>query len=215
MIVAGSLCSTIWSSPLLLAPFALTLLQRSGCVTARLLSGSDGKGKPDDTIDGKLQDTADCMLACIWECAVPRAGRFETPANDACATAVGEVKTCMQSWVHKDARLGDAIAAVTTIPDRIGRSSSLDIDAVLSAVTMSEKVVGHRFAARWLKCVETFTRPSETGKVTIPRVGPTEQPKIVLWDSLKHELVLICLGDIPATFRQFVSHVALEVAVVP
>jgi hypothetical protein len=216
IIAAGSLCSTIWSSPLLLAPFALTLLQRSGCVTARLLSGSDGKGKPDDPIEGKLQDTADCMLACIWECAVPHAGRFDTPANAASAAAVGECKACMAEWVGKDSDAGfGAAPALATIPDRLGHSSSLDIDAALSAVTMSEKVVGHRFAARWLKCVQTFTRSSETGKVTIPRVGPTEQPKIVLWDSLKHELVLICLGDIPATIRLFVSHVALDVAVVP
>jgi hypothetical protein len=158
------------------------------------------------------------MLACIWECAVPDAGRFDTPANDASAAAVRECKACMAEWADNDspdAGFRATAAALTTIPGPLGPDASLDIDAALSAVTMSEKVVGHRFAARWLKCVQTFALPSETEGVTIPRVGPTEQPKIVLWDLLKHELVLFCLGDIPATIRQFVSHVALDVAVVP
>ncbi len=196
MIVLGvvlmRLRSTIWSSSLLLAPFVLRLLQWQNVAYRPVRMTAHHNGR-------ELQSTADCMLACISELAIPAPDRFQPPATNAdnVAAAVAAFRREMAILAGPDGDLCTAAAEVATIPGLLSADAGpATVGGVLSRVTMSEVIVGHRFAERRVACLAKARKSSE-------------QTQIALWDSLKNEVVLHFLMKTSATISGFVATVAL------
>jgi hypothetical protein len=151
-------------------------------------------------IDRSLQSVVDCMLVCVWEHAAPAADRISR--SDVTSAAVDKFRACMVASAFDAAGLQQAAGGVAAIAGWIDdEGKAAIVDSTLRRVTMSEKVVGHRFAARWRECLETV------GTRAAARVsGSSEQAKIVQWDALKHEVLLHLLKGTSATVSGFVSH---------